>query len=127
MTHLTKAPLPRFSLKILIDMNLTPMWVFIFHDNGYYAVHWSSIGKPTASHHEIMEYAQQKEFVSFRRTGECYYGYECYAPRLSIICPCHLERNPDSVVPVGVESKECLRLPAELFLIGWKDPFRALF
>lgn len=52
-------------MKILIDMNLTPMWVNTFQDSGYEAVHWTSIGKPTASDHEIMEYALQNEYVVF--------------------------------------------------------------
>jgi predicted nuclease of predicted toxin-antitoxin system len=52
-------------MKILIDMNLTPMWVVTFQNNGYEAVHWSSVGKPTASDDEIMKYALQKEFVVF--------------------------------------------------------------
>lgn len=52
-------------MKILIDMNLTPIWVVTFQDNGYEAVHWTSIGKPTASDREIMEYALQNEFVVF--------------------------------------------------------------
>ena len=52
-------------MKILVDMNLTLMWVYTFQNNGYEAVHWSSVGKPTASDHEIMEYALHKEFVVF--------------------------------------------------------------
>ena len=52
-------------MNILIDMNLAPSWVFTFQSNGHEAVHWSSVGKPTASDHEIMEYALQKEFIVF--------------------------------------------------------------
>jgi len=52
-------------MKILIDMNLTPLWVFPLQNNGHDAVHWSSVGKPNASDHEIMEYALQKKFVVF--------------------------------------------------------------
>lgn len=52
-------------MKILIDMNLSPLWVLTFQRNGHEAKHWSTLGRPTASDHEIMEYALQKEFVVF--------------------------------------------------------------
>ena len=30
-------------MKLLIDMNLSPLWVEFFERNGLYAVHWSRI------------------------------------------------------------------------------------
>ena len=52
-------------MKLLIDMNLTPIWVSAFLNNGYEAVHWSKVGDPTASDREIMEYARTHGFVVF--------------------------------------------------------------
>ena len=31
-------------MKIVIDMNIPPSWVFVFETAGYQAVHWSTIG-----------------------------------------------------------------------------------
>jgi predicted nuclease of predicted toxin-antitoxin system len=35
-------------MKILIDMNLSPLWVDAFLEAGIEAVHWSTIGDPAA-------------------------------------------------------------------------------
>lgn len=35
-------------MKLLIDMNLSPDWREILVTHGWEAVHWSSVGKPTA-------------------------------------------------------------------------------
>ena len=35
-------------MKILIDMNLTPLWVQFFEKEGIEAVHWPEIGDPAA-------------------------------------------------------------------------------
>ena len=45
-------------MKLLIDMNLSPDWVSILLANGFEAVHWSSVGKPNASDHEITAWAK---------------------------------------------------------------------
>ena len=31
-------------MRLLIDMNLTPLWVPFFAEQGFESVHWSSIG-----------------------------------------------------------------------------------
>lgn len=36
-------------MKLLLDMNLTPMWVGFLQENGFEAVHWSAVGDLTAS------------------------------------------------------------------------------
>jgi predicted nuclease of predicted toxin-antitoxin system len=41
-------------MKLLIDMNLSPNWVGLFHDSGWEAAHWSAVGQPTARDSEIM-------------------------------------------------------------------------
>ena len=33
-------------MKIIIDMNLSPLWVIYFLENGVEAQHWSSVGNP---------------------------------------------------------------------------------
>lgn len=46
-------------------MNLSPQWVAAFRDEGFEAVHWSSVGSPDAADEEILRYAARHEFVVF--------------------------------------------------------------
>jgi predicted nuclease of predicted toxin-antitoxin system len=52
-------------MKILIDMNLSPVWVKYFTENGLVSQHWSAIGKATDPDKVIFEYARQNGFVVF--------------------------------------------------------------
>jgi predicted nuclease of predicted toxin-antitoxin system len=52
-------------MKLLIDMNLSPLWVEFFERNGLYAVHWSRIGDPGATDSTIMEWARSDGYVVF--------------------------------------------------------------
>ena len=42
------------SVRILIDMNLSPTWVDVFTSANWSAVHWSTVGNPNATDQEIM-------------------------------------------------------------------------
>jgi predicted nuclease of predicted toxin-antitoxin system len=50
-------------MKLLIDMNLSPLWSDGLAREGFEAVHWSSIGKAPATDAEIMEYAEEHGFT----------------------------------------------------------------
>ena len=50
-------------MKILIDMNISPLWVEVLQGRGWKAVHWSAIGNPSARDAEILEYAKQHDYV----------------------------------------------------------------
>jgi len=52
-------------MKILIDMNLSPLWVEFLAESGYDAVHWSSVGAPTAADAQILEHAATHGFAIF--------------------------------------------------------------
>lgn len=52
-------------MKILIDMNLTPLWVNFFLDNNINAVHWTQIGEITAPDREIFDYAAKHGYLIF--------------------------------------------------------------
>jgi predicted nuclease of predicted toxin-antitoxin system len=52
-------------MKLLIDMNLSPLWVKFFADSGYGSIHWSEVGEPWAPDAEIMDYAGTNGFVIF--------------------------------------------------------------
>lgn len=45
------------SIRLLIDMNLSPEWVSVLTEHGCHAVHWSSVGNPRAADAEIMSWA----------------------------------------------------------------------
>lgn len=50
-------------MKLLVDMNLSPKWVALFHDSGWEALHWSAVGQPTARDSEIMAFAAANDYV----------------------------------------------------------------
>jgi hypothetical protein len=52
-------------MKLLIDMNLSPLWVQFLADSGFDSIHWSSIGQPWASDTEIMDHASAYGLVIF--------------------------------------------------------------
>ena len=53
------------SVKILIDMNLSPDWVALLQQNGWSAVHWSTVGDPRAMDQVIMNWAVANGCVIF--------------------------------------------------------------
>jgi predicted nuclease of predicted toxin-antitoxin system len=52
-------------MKILVDMNLSPTWVYFLAAHRIEAVHWSAIGEATAPDSLILEYAVTNGFVVF--------------------------------------------------------------
>ncbi len=54
-------------MKLLIDMNLSPRWADLFHENGIEASHWSSLGHAAAPDSEIMAHARLHEFIVLTR------------------------------------------------------------
>lgn len=52
-------------MKIVIDMNLSPAWVSVLEEAGYAAIHWSTIGSPSAPDHEILAWAKTNGYVLF--------------------------------------------------------------
>ena len=50
-------------MKILIDMNLSPLWAGFLSSGGIETEHWSSIGAPDASDKEIFMYAKAHDFT----------------------------------------------------------------
>jgi|LauGreDrversion4_2_1035121.scaffolds.fasta_scaffold428088_1 predicted nuclease of predicted toxin-antitoxin system len=52
-------------MTVLIDMNLSPLWVTVLCREGFDAVHWSQIGDPRAKDLEIMVWARSKGRVVF--------------------------------------------------------------
>ena len=53
------------TVKLLIDVNLSPKWAPVLSGLGWPAVHWSAIGDPRASDDAIMAWARQNDHVVF--------------------------------------------------------------
>jgi predicted nuclease of predicted toxin-antitoxin system len=53
------------SIKILIDMNLSPDWVPLLQNAGCTAVHWSIVGDPRTPDRGIMDWAEANAYVVF--------------------------------------------------------------
>ena len=52
-------------LKLLLDMNLSPEWVPMLREQGWEAVHWSTVGNPRAPDREMMDWAAANQYVVF--------------------------------------------------------------
>lgn len=50
-------------MKLLIDMNLSPRWAEFLNRAGWETVHWSLVGKASATDSELMGYAAQHDQV----------------------------------------------------------------
>jgi len=53
------------SIKILIDMNLSPDWVPLLQNAGWQATHWSKVGDPKATDRTIMDWAEANGYIVF--------------------------------------------------------------
>lgn len=53
------------TLRLLVDMNLSPAWVPLLEASGFVAVHWSSIGLPNAPDRTLFSWARQNGYVVF--------------------------------------------------------------
>jgi predicted nuclease of predicted toxin-antitoxin system len=53
------------SVKILIDMNLSPDWAPLLVNAGWTAVHWSTVGDPRATDRIIMDWAVANGYIVF--------------------------------------------------------------
>ena len=52
-------------MRILVDMNLSPLWIPFLRQRGFDAVHWSDLGRASASDTEILEHAGTGGYVIF--------------------------------------------------------------
>lgn len=53
------------SLRLLIDMNLSPAWVPALRNAGFDATHWSDLGAPNASDQTLFSWARENGHVVF--------------------------------------------------------------
>lgn len=53
------------SIRIVVDMNLSPDWTPLLQRHGWSAVHWASVGDPRATDRTIMDWAVAHGYVVF--------------------------------------------------------------
>lgn len=53
------------SVRILVDMNLSPDWVPVLTGHGWPTMHWSAVGDPRATDRTIMDWAVTNGYVVF--------------------------------------------------------------
>ena len=53
------------TVKLLVDVNLSPKWVPVLEGLGWPAVHWTDIGDPRATDDAIMAWARQNHHAVF--------------------------------------------------------------
>ncbi|MBI5503790.1 MAG: DUF5615 family PIN-like protein [Deltaproteobacteria bacterium] len=50
-------------MKVLLDMNLSPLWVSFLAAEGFEATHWSSVGDHRAADVELMSWAREHDHI----------------------------------------------------------------
>jgi len=53
------------TLRLLVDMNLSPSWVEVLRNGGFEAEHWSQIGTHDAPDSELFEWARTHGYIVF--------------------------------------------------------------
>ena len=53
------------TLRLVIDVNLSPEWVPVLTEAGFDTVHWAQVGDPSATDREIMDRAVNNGYVVF--------------------------------------------------------------
>jgi predicted nuclease of predicted toxin-antitoxin system len=57
-------------MKLLIDMNLSPLWVEFLAGAGFVSIHWSAVGRPSAPDSEIAKHNLRQPSVIQIRTQD---------------------------------------------------------
>src|SRR5215210_356651 len=92
-------------MKILIDMNLSPLWINTFQENGWEAVHWSDIGDSRAKDVDLMSWARSHGYIVF--TNDLDFGHLLaltHAAGPSVIQARAKNLLPESIGPVVIRA-----------------------
>ena len=98
-------------MKIVLDMNIPPIWVQYLNDAGHDAIHWSNIGNIRAEDTEIMEWARINKHIVF--THDLDFGSLLYATGAK--APSVIQLRVENILPssVGNELLETLKIATE--------------
>ena len=53
------------TLRLVVDVNLSPEWVPVLNDAGFETIHWVQVGNPSAPDREIMDWAEANGHIVF--------------------------------------------------------------
>ncbi len=103
-------------MKILLDMNLSPTWVGFLAQEGFEAVHWASVGSPTANDADIMEWARHRDHVVFTHDMD----FSALLAVTGATGPSVLQVRAQDVLPaaIGRDVVRVLTLRAQAFSTG---------
>jgi predicted nuclease of predicted toxin-antitoxin system len=87
-------------MKLLVDMNLSPLWVSFLAEHGIEAIHWSAVGQASASDSEILQYADARGYVIF--THDLDFGALLAARKTS--GPSVIQLRSQEVLPSSISS-----------------------
>lgn len=103
-------------MKILLDMNLSPVWVEFLKGEGFEVVHWSSVGNSNAPDSALMAWAALHGFVVF--THDLDFGV--LLALTHVTAPSVVQVRVQAPIPevIGRDVVRVLRLREELLLAG---------
>ncbi len=87
-------------MKVLIDMNLSSDWVLVFEKYNIEAVHWSTVGAPSAKDSVIMNWARTNGYIVF--THDLDFGSLLAATQAD--CPSVIQVRTQDVLPTSIEN-----------------------
>lgn len=85
-------------MKLLIDMNLSPLWTDFFAAKKVDAIHWSTIGAFNAPDREIMAWAADNNYVVF--THDMDFGTLLAVTQVK--CPSVIQIRTQNVLPDAI-------------------------
>lgn len=88
-------------MKLVVDMNLSPLWIPFLESHGFSAVHWSTVGKVDAADEVIVKWAQQHGFIIF--TNDLDFG--AILATGGFASPSVIQVRSDSLLPKNIGDK----------------------
>lgn len=92
------------TLRLLIDMNLSPSWVGVLREAGFEAIHWSQLGAHNAPDSELFAWARVNEYIVF--THDLDFGAMLSATRAESPSVFQIRTDdvsPDALAPRTIE------------------------
>jgi predicted nuclease of predicted toxin-antitoxin system len=92
------------TLRLLIDMNLSPSWVDVLREAGFEAVHWFNIGAHNAPDSELFSWARENGYIVF--THDLDFGALLAATRAESPSVFQIRTDdvsPDALAPRAIE------------------------
>jgi predicted nuclease of predicted toxin-antitoxin system len=103
-------------VKVLLDMNLSPLWVQFLEEAGLQSVHWSTVGNPRATDLELLTWARDNGHIVF--THDLDFGALLAATRASGPSVLQLRTADTSPAAIGADVVRVLWLRSDVFERG---------